>query len=63
MSLVCPCSVSEPLASPEDPYPRLQVGLGTGVFWEEPHVISVQIRRPQGARPIETKFDYKGEAS
>jgi cytochrome c5 len=30
---------------------------------KEPHVISVQVRRPQGARPIETKFDYKGEAS
>jgi hypothetical protein len=30
----------EPLASPDDPYPRLQVGLGTGAFWDEPHVIS-----------------------
>ena len=30
---------------------------------KEPHVISVQVRRPQGARPIETKFEYKGEAS
>ena len=27
----------------------------------EPHVITVEIHRPQGARMIETKFDYKGE--
>jgi cytochrome c5 len=26
---------------------------------KEPHVISVEIRRPKGARVIETKFDYK----
>jgi len=29
----------------------------------EPHVISVQVRRPQGARTIETRFDYKGATS
>ena len=30
---------------------------------KEPHVISVQVRRPQGAKTIETKFDYKGASS
>jgi cytochrome c5 len=27
---------------------------------KEPHVITVQIRRPQSARPIEARFDFKG---
>ena len=27
---------------------------------KEPHVIAVQVRRPKGARTLETSFDYKG---
>ena len=27
----------EPIASPDDPYPRLALGLGNGAFWQEPH--------------------------
>lgn len=30
----------EPVVSPEDPYPRFQLGLGGGSFWAEPHVIA-----------------------
>jgi hypothetical protein len=30
----------EPLSSPDDPYPRLVLGLGNGGFWAEPHVVS-----------------------
>jgi hypothetical protein len=30
----------EPVVSPEDPYPRFQLGLGGGAFWAEPHVIA-----------------------
>ena len=30
----------EPVVSPEDPYPRFQLGLGGGAFWEEPHVVA-----------------------
>ena len=30
----------EPVFSPEDPYPRFQLGLGGGTFWEEPHVVA-----------------------
>ena len=26
---------------------------------KEPHVITVEVRRPQGARTIEAKFDYR----
>lgn len=29
----------EPLASPDDPYPRLVLGLGNGGFWAEPHAV------------------------
>jgi hypothetical protein len=30
----------EPLANPEEPYPRLLLTLGNGAFWEEPHVVA-----------------------
>ena len=30
----------EPVFSTEDPYPRFQLGLGGGTFWEEPHVVA-----------------------
>ncbi|MDB5323731.1 MAG: hypothetical protein JWN40_5362 [Phycisphaerales bacterium] len=30
----------EPVLAPEDPYPRFQLGLGGGDFWQEPHVIA-----------------------
>src|SRR3954462_7068804 len=30
----------EPVVSQEDPYPRFQLGLGSGSFWAEPHVIA-----------------------
>ena len=30
----------EPVVSPEDPYPRFQLGLAGGSFWAEPHVIA-----------------------
>ena len=30
----------EPMASPDDPYPRLVLGLNGGGFWQEPHVVS-----------------------
>jgi hypothetical protein len=30
----------EPVFSTEDPYPRFQLGLGGGSFWEEPHVVA-----------------------
>jgi hypothetical protein len=29
----------EPVLTPDDPYPRVQLGLGGG-FWEEPHVVA-----------------------
>jgi hypothetical protein len=29
----------EPVFSPEDPYPRFQLGLGGGTFWEGPHIV------------------------
>jgi cytochrome c5 len=28
---------------------------------KEPHVVTVQVRRPQSTRTLETKFDYKGD--
>jgi hypothetical protein len=30
----------EPVASPDDPFPRMLLGLGGGGFWQEPHVVS-----------------------
>lgn len=30
----------EPMASPDDPYPRLVLGLNGGGFWQEPHAVS-----------------------
>src|SRR3954462_7980478 len=30
----------EPILSPDDPYPRFQLGLGAGGVWDEPHVAS-----------------------
>jgi hypothetical protein len=30
----------EPVFSTEDPYPRFQLGLGGGSFWDEPHVVA-----------------------
>jgi hypothetical protein len=29
----------EPIASPDDPYPRLLLGLAGGGFWQEPHAV------------------------
>ena len=34
-------------------------GADFNISGKEAHVISVEVRRPQGARKIETKFDYK----
>ena len=30
----------EPVASPDDPYPRMLLGLGGGRFWAEPHAVA-----------------------
>jgi hypothetical protein len=30
----------QPLVTPDEPYPRFQLGLGDGMFWDEPHVVS-----------------------
>lgn len=30
----------EPVTSPDDPFPRMLLGLGNGGFWQEPHVVS-----------------------
>jgi hypothetical protein len=30
----------EPVTDPDEPYPRLQLTLGNGAFWEEPHVVA-----------------------
>jgi hypothetical protein len=30
----------EPLANPEDPYPRFTLTLGAGAFWAEPHAVA-----------------------
>ena len=40
MELVSQKTSLEPVLNPEDPYPRFQLGLGNGSFWEEPHIVA-----------------------
>jgi hypothetical protein len=40
MELISQKTGLQPILNPEDPYPRFQLGMGNGSFWEEPHVIN-----------------------
>jgi hypothetical protein len=40
MELISQKTGLEPTLLAEDPYPRFRIGLGKGLFWEEPHVFA-----------------------
>jgi cytochrome c5 len=60
-------TVTNPVMGADD-RPLQRVSIGKAVSYDsdfrvsgrEPHVVTVRIRRPGSARPVETKFEYKG---